>query len=120
MEEAVAFRKRLRTVGKEAFVQETIGCETISIKKLCTAFRIMPPDFLEGAPDAAYLQLLAMGMDNEYSRRLKLPHYNTIDDAVQLLKKSSNIIVLTGAGVRHPSSLLSENTAKWSFYLDIH
>jgi len=30
---------------------------------------------------------------------MKLPEYNTIDDAVELIKKSRNIIVLTGAGI---------------------
>jgi NAD+-dependent protein deacetylase SIR2 len=30
---------------------------------------------------------------------MKLPQYNSIDDAVQLLKSSKNIIVLTGAGI---------------------
>ena len=30
---------------------------------------------------------------------MKLPQYNSVDDAVALLKKSKNIIVLTGAGV---------------------
>jgi NAD-dependent histone deacetylase SIR2 len=33
------------------------------------------------------------------SKRIKLPQYNTIDDAVDLIKKSKNIIVLTGAGI---------------------
>lgn len=30
---------------------------------------------------------------------LQLPNYNTVDDAVDLIKKSKNIIVLTGAGI---------------------
>ena len=60
----------------------------------------MPPSFLEGAPDKAYHPLLVMGMSREYAKRKKLAQYNTIDDAVDLLKKAKNIIVLTGAGVR--------------------
>ena len=98
-EEAAAFRKRLHAIGKAAFVAETIEQETITAKKLCTAFGIMPPPFLEGAPDKAYHTLLAIGISREYSRRAKLPEFNTINDAVELLKKSKNIIVLTGAGV---------------------
>ena len=31
--------------------------------------------------------------------RHKLPHYNTIDDAVELIKNAEKIIVLTGAGI---------------------
>lgn len=100
LEEAHHFRRRLRAVGQAAFAEETLGGGTITAKKLCTAFGIMPPAFLEGAPDRAYHPLLLMGMSREYSKRLKLPDYNTIDDAVALLEKSNNIIVLTGAGVR--------------------
>jgi hypothetical protein len=80
-------------------VEETIVRETITAKKLCTAFGIMPPAFLDGAPDEAYHSLLAIAISREFSRRTKLPQYNTIDDAVRLLRESKNIIVLTGAGV---------------------
>ncbi|KAG5299621.1 chromatin regulatory protein sir2 [Histoplasma capsulatum G186AR] len=98
-EEAAAFRGRLHEIGKAAFIEETIGQGTITARKLCTAFGIMPPTFLEGAPDRAYHTLLIIGIAREYSRRVKLSQYNTIDDAVELLKKSKNIIVLTGAGI---------------------
>lgn len=33
------------------------------------------------------------------SKRIKLPQFNTIDDAVELIQRSHNIIVLTGAGI---------------------
>ncbi|KAL3476340.1 SIR2-domain-containing protein [Aspergillus californicus] len=99
VEEAIAFRKRLREIGKAAFVQETIARDTVTAKKLCTAFGILPPAFLEGAPDESYHPLLAMAISREFTRRQKLFEYNTIDDAVKLLKESKNIIVLTGAGI---------------------
>lgn len=99
MEEAIAYRKRLHDIGKAAFVEETIARETVTARKLCTAFGLKPPAFLEGAPDEAYHALLAIAISREYSRRPKLPQYNSIDDAVRLLKESKNIIVLTGAGV---------------------
>ncbi|KAK2799647.1 NAD-dependent histone deacetylase sir2 [Onygenales sp. PD_10] len=98
-EEAATFRKRLHAIGKAAFAEETVGQGTVTAKKLCTAFGINPPAFLDGAPDSAYHALLVIGISREYSKRLKLPEYNTIDDAVELLKKSKNIIVLTGAGI---------------------
>ncbi|CZR60989.1 related to sirtuin 5 and related class III sirtuins (SIR2 family) [Phialocephala subalpina] len=49
-------------------------------------------------------QLRTIGPENlaisrELSKRIKLPQYNTIDDAVELIKRSKNIIVLTGAGI---------------------
>lgn len=46
-----------------------------------------------------YCKLLELGIARELSKRVKLPQYNTLDDAVALLKKSQNIIVLTGAGI---------------------
>ena len=99
LEESLAFRKRLRLVGEDRFVQETVEAGTITAKKLITAFGIRPPFFLQGEPDQAYYTLLGLGICRELSKREKLPQYNTIDDAVELLKKSRNIIVLTGAGV---------------------
>lgn len=71
----------------------------ITAKKLCTALGIRPPFFLEGEPDEAYYSLLDLAICRELSKRAKLPQYNTIDDAVALMKKSRNIVVLTGAGV---------------------
>ncbi|KAJ5297640.1 hypothetical protein PENANT_c005G03364 [Penicillium antarcticum] len=99
LEEALGYRKRLHAIGKAAFVEETIVRETVTAKKLCTAFGIVPPAFLEGAPDEAYHSLLAIAISREFSRRPKLPQYNSIDDAVRLLRESRNIIVLTGAGI---------------------
>lgn len=71
----------------------------MTARKLCTAFGILPPAFLNDAPDEAFHPLLAIAISREFSRRPKLPQYNTIDDAVKLLKESKNIVVLTGAGV---------------------
>ncbi|KAL8736214.1 MAG: hypothetical protein Q9166_000369 [cf. Caloplaca sp. 2 TL-2023] len=99
VEESFAFRKRLRLVGEDQFITETIEVGAISAKKLCTAFGIRLPPFLEGQPDHKYYPLLGLGITRELSKRVKLPQYNTIDDAVDLLKKSKNIIVLTGAGI---------------------
>lgn len=100
LEESLALRKRLRLVGGDRFVGETVEAGVITAKKLCTAFGIRPPFFLEGEPDEAYYSLLDLAICRELSKRAKLPQHNTIDDAVALLKKSRNIIVLTGAGVR--------------------
>ncbi|KAJ5899136.1 NAD-dependent protein deacetylase h.t1.c1 [Penicillium taxi] len=99
LEEAIAYRNRLHAIGTVAFVEETLDRETISAKKLCTAFNIVPPKFLEGEPDEAYHPLLAIALSREFSRRRKLDQFNSIDDAVRLLQDSKNIIVLTGAGI---------------------
>ncbi|KAI4125128.1 MAG: hypothetical protein LQ347_005478 [Umbilicaria vellea] len=99
LEEALAFRKRLRDVGEDQFITDTIEAGTITAKKLCTAFGIRPPLFLEGTRDSAYYPLLGLGISRELMKRVKLPQYNTVNDAVSLLKKAKNIIVLTGAGI---------------------
>lgn len=109
LEEALAFRKRLRDVGEDQFITDTIEAGNITAKKLCTAFGIRPPLFLEGAPDSAYYPLLGLGISRELTKRVKLLQYNTVDDAVLLLKKAKNIIVLTGAGVcQVPSAIIAE------------
>lgn len=85
-----------------------MGAETITAKKLCTAFGIRLPAFLDGAPDDSYYPLLSLCMSRELRKREKLRQYNSVDDAVSLLKKSRNIIVLTGAGVINPEQNVPE------------
>lgn len=99
LDESLAFRKRLRLIGGDRFIAETVEAGQITAKKLCTAFGIRPPFFLEGEPDEAYYSLLDLAICRELSKRAKLPQHNTIEDAVLLLKRSRNIIVLTGAGI---------------------
>ncbi|KAK4103326.1 SIR2-like protein [Parathielavia hyrcaniae] len=98
-DEATEFRRLLRSVGPTVFCERTIDSGMITAKKLLTAFGIRPPTFLDGADDEAYYSLLSLALSRELSKRAKLTKYNTVDDAVELLKKSENIIVLTGAGI---------------------
>ncbi|KAI1741738.1 DHS-like NAD/FAD-binding domain-containing protein [Xylaria scruposa] len=98
-EESVAFRQQLRAIGPDEFCHVHIDSGAITAKKLLTAFGIRPPDFLEGRPDEAYLGLLTLAMTRELTKRAKIMSYNSVDDAVYLLKKSRNIVVLTGAGI---------------------
>ncbi|KAI0102298.1 DHS-like NAD/FAD-binding domain-containing protein [Nemania sp. FL0031] len=98
-EQSVTFRQQLRAIGPNEFCHLHIDSGAISAKKLLTAFGIRPPDFLEGRPDEAYLGLLTLAMTRELTKRAKIMSYNSIDDAVFLLKKSRNIVVLTGAGI---------------------
>lgn len=89
----------LRALGPEEFCRRTVDSGVITAKKLLTAFGIRPPGFLEGQPDDAYFSLLSLALSRELSKRAKLLKYNSVDDAVSLLKSSKNIIVLTGAGI---------------------
>ncbi|GAW14272.1 hypothetical protein ANO14919_036720 [Xylariales sp. No.14919] len=98
-EQSVAFRQQLRAIGPNEFCHLHIDSGAITAQKLLTAFGIRPPDFLEGRPDEAYLGLLTLAMTRELTKRAKIMSYNSVDDAVQLLKRSRNIVVLTGAGI---------------------
>lgn len=104
-EESHGYRRRLRLVGEGQFIKETVEAQTITAKKLCTAFGVRLPAFLDDAPDTSYYPLLGLCISRELSKRQKLLQYNTIDDAVSLLKGSKNIIVLTGAGVSRSKKL---------------
>ncbi|KAG9248719.1 chromatin regulatory protein sir2 [Calycina marina] len=99
LEEANYFRQLLREVGPVEFCGQTVETGTISAKKLMTAFGVRPPPFLEGQPDDAYYNFLSLAISRELSKRVKLLRYNTVDDAVNLIEESRNIIVLTGAGI---------------------
>ncbi|KAK0628870.1 DHS-like NAD/FAD-binding domain-containing protein [Bombardia bombarda] len=98
-DEAVSYRQLLRAVGPEEFCKRTVDAGVISAKKMLTAFGIRPPGFLDGADDDAYFGLLSLALSRELTKRAKLTTYNSLDDAVALLKSSRNIIVLTGAGI---------------------
>ncbi|KAI0188702.1 DHS-like NAD/FAD-binding domain-containing protein [Astrocystis sublimbata] len=98
-EQSVTFRQQLRAIGPNEFCHMHIDSGTITAKKLLTAFGIRPPDFLEGRPDEAYLGLLTLAITRELTKRAKIMAYNSIDDAVDLIKNSRHIIVLTGAGI---------------------
>ena len=98
-EETVLLQNLLRTVGEDRFIEETLESERFSAKKLCTAFGVYPPAFLDGAPDAAFYQLLQIALKRHVETRQKLKDFNSIADAVTLLKRSKNIVVLTGAGI---------------------
>lgn len=89
----------LRAVGPEEFIKRTLLTGSITAKKMLTAFGVRPPAFLDGADDESYFGLLTLAISRELSKRAKLMEYNSVDDAVSLIKNSKNIIVLTGAGI---------------------
>ncbi|KAG4424810.1 hypothetical protein IFR04_001970 [Cadophora malorum] len=99
LKEAIAYRTLLREVGPEQFCAQTVEAGAVTAKKLLTAFHVRPPAVLEGYDDQSYYTLLGLAISRELSKRIKLPQYNTVDDAVSLIKKARNIIVLTGAGI---------------------
>ena len=98
-EESTRLRRELREQGPAVFSQRTVDAGRYTAKKLLTAFGIKPPAFLDGEPDEAYFSLLSLAISRELSKRIKLTEYNTVNDAVDLISRSCNIIVITGAGI---------------------
>ncbi|KAK0377381.1 Sir2 family protein [Colletotrichum limetticola] len=98
-DEAMGLRHQLRALGPAEFCRRTVDAGRYTAKKLLSAFGLKPPAFLEGAEDEAYFSLLSLAISRELSKRAKLFRFNTVDDAVDLLQRSKNIIVLTGAGI---------------------
>lgn len=96
--EAIDYRRMLREIGPEKFCEQTVEAGVITAKKLITAFGIVAPG-LEGQEDEAYYSILGLAIHRELHKRYKLSQYNTVDDAVQLIQKSKNIMVITGAGI---------------------
>ncbi|OAA63855.1 NAD-dependent histone deacetylase, silent information regulator Sir2 [Cordyceps fumosorosea ARSEF 2679] len=97
--EANRLRRELRDQGPAVFCQRTVDAGRYTAKKLLSAFNIKPPAFLEGEPDESYYSLLSLAITRELSKRAKIARYNTVEDAVHLIAKSSNIILITGAGI---------------------
>lgn len=99
MEEIGIFRQELHDLGPADFVRRYIDSGIITARKLLTAFGARPPAFLHGLPDEECYDLLLCAMTREMAKRPKLRCFNTVDDAVHLLKTCKNIIILTGAGI---------------------
>lgn len=89
----------MREQGPAIFCQRTVDAGRYTAKKLLTAFGIRPPAFLEGQDDESYFSLLSLAITRELSKRAKLMRYNSVNDAVHLIDKCQNIIVITGAGI---------------------
>jgi len=90
----------LRTIGPQELCKRTLDTGFVTARKLLTAFGVRPPPSLGGDDgEALELGLLIFALRRELNKRAKLLKYNSIDDAVHLLKTSKNIVVLTGAGI---------------------
>jgi NAD+-dependent protein deacetylase SIR2 len=98
-DEALIIRYHAREIGPERFFEESVLRSRIPLQTLCTAFGVplatVPPD----PPDTLWNNRLKKAIAADMANRIKLHKYNSIEDAIDLLGKARNIMVITGAGI---------------------
>lgn len=97
-EVASKLRSRLLRIGPNRFFEETLMSKKYAPALLGIAFGL-DPNLEQQIGEDSFLQILGHLVKRAYSKRQKLPQYNTIDDVAELLRKSTNIMVITGAGI---------------------
>lgn len=98
-DEALAIRYHARELGLEKFFQESVVQHHVPLHALCTAFCVPPPALLLDPPDGALRNRLKKAIAVDMCNRIKLQKYNSVNDAIALVQKAKNIVVITGAGV---------------------
>ena len=98
-EEALAIRYHAREIGLDQFFQDSVVQHRIPLQALCTAFGIPPPAVPAGSPDSTLRNRLRKAIAVDMSNRIKLHKYNSVDDAIALLRNAKRIMVITGAGI---------------------
>jgi len=86
------------------------------VKKLCSAFAVRIPAWLQGESDDACYRLLGLAMLRELKKRQKLPQYKTIDDAAKLINASKSILLITGAGISTSLGIPDFRSKSTGFY----
>ncbi|SGY14936.1 BQ5605_C013g07172 [Microbotryum silenes-dioicae] len=87
----------LKENGLFNFVDRYVDQENIPIPKLLLVFGILIPPHVDRIHDQ--LRLLKIAASRVLRNRDRLEQHSTVDDVVELIRKSKNIMVLTGAGV---------------------
>ncbi|GAA5982482.1 hypothetical protein JCM5350_000428, partial [Sporobolomyces pararoseus] len=114
----------LKERGLFAFVTEYVERRAIPIRTLLLAFGLMIP--LE-TPFPDQLRMLKIACSRVLRNRERLEQYQTIEDAVSLIRKSKKILILSGAGVstscgipdfRSPTGLYARLKAEGTWELD--
>ncbi|KAF9647422.1 SIR2-domain-containing protein [Thelephora ganbajun] len=89
----------LKQRGMKAFLTEYVVVRQIPITRLLYAFGISLCKELRQKQLKTQTYFLKVVIFQVLQRRQKLSQYNSIDDAADLIQKSRNILILTGAGI---------------------
>ncbi|KAL3982369.1 Sir2 family protein [Acanthocheilonema viteae] len=88
----------ISTDSADSPVADQIGSENGSARDVVRC--LLPHvDLPENLSEEDLYRIIRKILYSERPRRAKLPEYNSFDDAVELFKRCSRILVLTGAGV---------------------
>ncbi|KAJ7091347.1 SIR2-domain-containing protein [Mycena belliarum] len=89
----------LKERGMSSWMNEYVSKRNIPIPRLLLAFGIDLHPNLHHMSPVTLSYFLQVAMSRELQLREKLPHLNSIDDAVRLIRDSRKILILTGAGI---------------------
>ncbi|PSR82593.1 hypothetical protein PHLCEN_2v6026 [Hermanssonia centrifuga] len=98
-EETKLMMSDLKENGMSRFVNKYVVIKAIPIPKLLNAFGICLCTELRNKCRKTLMYFLQVAISRELRSREKLSMYNTIDDAVDLIRKANHILILTGAGI---------------------
>ncbi|PWN21567.1 SIR2-domain-containing protein [Microstroma glucosiphilum] len=95
-----ALVRELKQGGLVAFLRQNISDTTPILHFLVTLGVLLPKSLRDPGVDRdVLLSLLKIALHRLLQRREKLPQYNTLEDALSLLRDSRSTIVLSGAGI---------------------
>ncbi|WWD21658.1 hypothetical protein CI109_106144 [Kwoniella shandongensis] len=104
-EEMKAFTHQLKESGLVNFLRDYLSpngsSEPRSLRKLLLGFGIIPPVGLRNpsTPNILLLSYAKIALSRILRRRERLSHLSSVEDALNLLRTSKRIIILSGAGI---------------------
>ncbi|KAG6840210.1 hypothetical protein C0991_008183 [Blastosporella zonata] len=99
----------LKERGMASWITEYVSTRKLTIPKLLRAFGIHLCKALQTRKFTTLLYFLKVALSRQLRKRDRLTQYNTISDAVNLIRSSRRIIILTGAGIIEDKNQLLRN-----------